>query len=605
MAPSRVATFLLRLARSERLPWALAGVAILLTLPMIGAGYVMDDKLHAFVLRGGSFHGGPHGPWDLYRFSDGGPELKRAIEDGLFPWWTSPRLKLSFFRPLPSLWRALDHALWGDDARMPHVETSLAFAALVFLTAQLYRRMLTPRESTSRDLPAGLAAAGLAATMFAVDDAHNMVVTWIANRYALPAATFGFAALYVQMGPTGAAPSWRRALSSAGLFALALACGETATGMLGYLAAHAYFTARREGRDLGARVRALAPHGVVTVVWVAVYKALGYGGGGSNFYVDPVADPGGFAKALVERLPRLVLGQLFLPPAETWALLPTAHRAAYVAAALLAAASFVALVLYAARGHEATKMLAWGALLSVLPTCATLENDRLLLIPGLGAFGVVAIGLERALSRTLPSGAGRPTRWAMLGLGVLHLALAPLLLVGRSLNFVQTFQGFVTRGAKSLPAPDPSGDRVTFILGTPDVLVTNYMALEAAPPQARSLPRGFILTSQDRGTAVVERVADDAYEIRNDAGENTGVFATVFVDKPFAVGDKWENDVMKAEVLAVGADGFPRSIRFRFADIRSARWVVWQGRGFVEVPLLEPGEQRSFPSTPLLEAMQP
>ena len=158
---------------------------------------------------------------------------------------------------------------------------------------------------------------------------------------------------------------------------------------------------------------------------------------------------------------------------------------------------------------------------------------------------------------------------------------------------------------KSLPPPDPSSDRVTFILGTPDVLVTNYMALEAAKPGVRAMPRGFILTSQDRGTAVVERVADDAYEIRNEAGENTGVFATVFVDKPFAVGDSWENDVMKAEVLTVGADGFPRSIRFRFADIRSARWVVWQGRGFVEVPLLELGEQRSFPSTPLLEAMQP
>ena len=67
------------------LPFALAALAILLTLPMIGAGYVMDDNLHTFVLRGGTFHCGPHGPWDLYRFSDGGPELKRAMEDGLFP----------------------------------------------------------------------------------------------------------------------------------------------------------------------------------------------------------------------------------------------------------------------------------------------------------------------------------------------------------------------------------------------------------------------------------------------------------------------------------------------------------------------------------------
>ncbi len=570
MAPSRVATFLLRLARAKRLPLALAGVAILLTLPMVGAGYLMDDKLHAFVLNGGSFPGGPHGPWDLYRFCDGGPELKQAKHDGLFPWWTSPHLKLSFFRPLPSLWRAFDHALWGDDARMPHVEASIAFALLVFLTAKLYRRALTPRDSTSRDLPAGLAAAGLAATMFAVDDAHNMVVTWIANRYALPAATFGFAALYVQMGPTGAPPSWRRALASAALFAVALACGETATGVLG----------------------------VVTAAWAAGAGGLGSVDGG-NFYVDPLADQD------YEGAPACRAWSSASSSSARRDVGPAAgHRATYVA---------VALLLRVSRGPSsstppaaaATKMLAWGALLSVLPTCATLENDRLLLIPGLGAFGVVAIGLERALSRTLPGGAGRPTRWAMLALGVFHLGVAPLLLVGRSLNFVTTFQGFVARGAKSLPPPDPSSDRVTFILGTPDVLVTNYMALEAAKPGVRAMPRGFILTSQDRGTAVVERVADDAYGIRNEAGENTGVFATVFVDKPFAVGDSWENDVMKAEVLTVGADGFPLSIRFRFADIRSARWVVWQGRGFVEVPLLELGEQRSFPSTPLLEAMQP
>ena len=103
---------------------------------------------------------------------------------GIFPWWTDPLIKAEFLQPLTVATHRLDYRLWPDSAVLMHAHSLLWCAALVAATAVLYRRLMGPTP-----------AAGVAALLFAVDDAHGGPAGWIANRNALVAATFGVLAL--------------------------------------------------------------------------------------------------------------------------------------------------------------------------------------------------------------------------------------------------------------------------------------------------------------------------------------------------------------------------------------------------------------------------
>src|SRR5262249_40388363 len=151
----------------------------------------------------------------------------RGLEIGAFPWWTSADLKISFFRPLSSIWRALDYWLWGESAVMPHLEMSIAYAALILVAAAVYRSWIGRG-----------AAAGLAALLYAVNHGHGVAAVWIANRYSMLAALFGLMAILAHIRrPRGRTPAW---LSPA-LLALGFAAAETTLGAFAYLLAFACF----------------------------------------------------------------------------------------------------------------------------------------------------------------------------------------------------------------------------------------------------------------------------------------------------------------------------------------------------------------------------
>src|SRR5689334_9505030 len=101
---------LARLLHHPRLfTWTLIAAAVL-TLPTIAIRFYADDwAMLAYLdhrIPGGRF-------WDLYTFAPENPAEMRVIQHlGYAPWWTSPDLKLHFFRPLTSATIALDHALF-------------------------------------------------------------------------------------------------------------------------------------------------------------------------------------------------------------------------------------------------------------------------------------------------------------------------------------------------------------------------------------------------------------------------------------------------------------------------------------------------------------
>jgi hypothetical protein len=561
-------------------------------MPLWGVGYLLDDNLHTWVLRGHAFPGGPHGSWDLYRFADGGEGLAQAKREGYFPWWASPDLKLSFFRPLPSLWRAADHALWGDSAVMPHVEASVVYALLVLVAAKLYGRML------------GGVTAGLATLLFAVDDAHSLVVGWIANRYGLLAMVFGLLALLLAWPPSGLdaaddapPPLWRRVLAPL-CFLLALLCGELALGVFGYLVALAWFHPR--GRAAG--LRALSPHVGVLALYGVVYVALGYGGGGNEFYVDPVRSPGTFLLAVVERLPRLVVAQLALPPAELWQMLPPGGRWLYAALTIALSAALISAILRAIEPTRVVKVLGLGALLAIVPVCATNPTDRLLLIPGFGAFGVLAIFFTQGWRQRGPR-----SRRALAGvLAVVHLVLAPVLLPLSTLNLASSMGAFIQRGHASLPSDGAIADQHVVVLSTPDALLTyNMFTLQLLEPPPRA--RGVALVSiQDRGAPSLTRTGERTFAVENADGQNFGLFTGVFRDGPVEVGERHETDVMTVTVAATRPeDGalLGIDVELRVPPER-LRFLVWRGRsGFEEVTLPSEGQSMALPATRLFDVL--
>ena len=79
----------------------------------------------------------------------------------------------------------VDYALWPDSGVGMHLQSLAWLACLVGLTALVYRRPIA--------VPL---VAGLAALLYALDDAHGMPVAFLANRNAVVAASFGVLSLW-------------------------------------------------------------------------------------------------------------------------------------------------------------------------------------------------------------------------------------------------------------------------------------------------------------------------------------------------------------------------------------------------------------------------
>ena len=129
--------------------------------------------------------------------------------------------------------------------------------------------------------------AGLAALLFAIDDAHGLPAGWLANRNALIATLFGMLALLFHDKWRREKWSWLTLLGPAFLL-LGLLSGEFALGVVGYLVAYQIVLDSESWRQ---RVRAFLPYAFVACLWLAVYSLQGYRTWGSGFNVDPTSEP--------------------------------------------------------------------------------------------------------------------------------------------------------------------------------------------------------------------------------------------------------------------------------------------------------------------------
>jgi hypothetical protein len=571
-------------------------LAIGLLLPALRVGFMMDDYAQPLWLRGGpNATGGPRGIWDMFRFQDADRgSLRLSLDAGIWPWWTSPELRLAFLRPVTSLTHALDHALFPDRPGLMRLESLLMYGAAVAAVGAAYRRFL-----------GATVAGGLALFMYALDDAHAVTVTWIANRNAVLAAAFGFAAIALHDRAVRAGDRRARWIAPL-LLALGLLSGEAALGAVGYLAAHALWLHQDRW---GARLRAMAPYVVVVSAWVVAYKLGGYGASGGEFYIDPGREPARFARALATRLPVLLHGQFGFPPSDLWLLVPFEKQLSVlpiVAAGVLAAAAALAL---GVRRTRENGFFVTGMLLALVPVCAAFPGDRLLMFSGFGAFALIG-DLLTAPRELMPHARRVLVRIAAGGFALLHLAVAPLLFAGRGLTGGQILHEPIERAAASLPPSAEMAGKTLVIVSAPDVLTPMFGLLlrgrggEPGPARIRQLS-----TAVD-GRMLLRRTGERTVEVVMTKGFFHEPFAHIYrrVEPPLAIGDRFEVAGMVATVTAL-TPGRERAGIVEFAfdaplDGGSFVWVAWKGTRIERIELPAIGEEIELEVTPYMKAMQ-
>jgi hypothetical protein len=525
------------------------GLAAILSLPFCATGIFLDDYLHMLLLDGSPSLFGDR--WRLFTFADGNPaHIDALVERGPLPWWTLPELHFSFFRPLTAVLANVDHALFGRQLGLHHLHSVLWYAALVAVVGHLYRRALGP----------GCAFAGLAALLYALDDAHAIPVGWLANRNALVAATAALLAVVAHI--RWRSDGWRPGLPlSLLLAATGLAAGEVAISALAY--AFAWEVLEGGSRRL-PRWRGFLPMFALGIGYLVIYRWTGSGAWGSEVYSDPLRDPLTYLRQAPLKALALVGAQILGSTADLWLALPKL-RTVLAGTGILAILLLVVLWKRLApslpeENRRALRWLSLGAGLSVLPVLATFPLNRLLLVPGVGASALVA-----ALVWYGWDGTGA-VRW---GTRLLFVTTVILGLGGWPLNAVIFGKGARLQVQASLEtglSDEALAGRVLVFLA-PDAGAAMYPALirqwHGRPPA-----RAWLTLSLALYPHLLRRVDERTVDVEIVGGRlGESVFEQLVrhAAEPIPRGFRRRLDGLELEVTALD-QGLPSAFRVRFDD---------------------------------------
>jgi hypothetical protein len=439
-----------------RAMWLALGSAGLLAMPSLAAKPYCDDALFVARLEG-SLASPRAGPFSLYTLAVGGPENQSPF------WWTSPALRISFFRPLASALFALDHALFGRAAVPYHVHSILWFLAAVAIVALLLRRLLSERASA------------LAAIVFAVASTHAMVESWPAARHVAIAGAFGFGALLLHIR---ARDESRPPIAALIVTVTGLLVSEIMLGSLAYVLTYELFGRARSSTTPRVVSRALLPYAVLGALYLVVYRLAHHGVRESGDYADPLQSPLAFVQNIPRHVGPLAFSTFFGVPADASVAFPRLVMPMLVMGGL-ATIGFGLLLRRALRhaAEEDRRALRWllpGALLACVPGLGGIVGDRALFVPSFGLAAAFAIAITRGAA---PGGdKARAPLLARVGVGALvlsRLVLSPLSLLAQNVAFT-TSSRVAAEVVVDADLPREPGARV-FGIGIADPLIGMYL----------------------------------------------------------------------------------------------------------------------------------
>ena len=573
--------------------FALPVLAVLITLPALRHGLLIDDLTHRAHLLDPARKGEPLRnsgimPENASRLSAAmanlfvflpAEKMQWAIHNGHLPWWTYEGCKAAFWRPLTSLSLWLDYQLYPDWPAMMRIHSLLWFAAAILLLTILYRRLMGPTW-----------IAGLAALLYVLDENTYITVALIAHRNSLMALVFGLLGLlaYHRWRSDG----WLAGAILAPLcLAMSLLSAEAGLGAAAYLAAYALILDRSKWCR---RLPALLPSVMVVVLWRLLYTGLGYGVCAGRLYMDPGADPLAFAGAVAERAPILLLGQWCVPPAFVYNYFSDSARQVYWLAAVAFFVFVLAMLVPLLRRNRVARFWLVGSLLAVIPICATIPWGRNLVFVGIGAMGLTAqfvAALFRPESCAPARCLYRWPAWALCALVL--LAQIPFAGLVRAVwpavysNSVNSSAEFVR-----VDSPPVRADQDLVVVRAPVPMfflaLPIYCDAEGRPiPRSVAVLAGIVpieVTRTDARTLRVRAVTGNLLwsEQREDIPLHWAYFLHDFnstlrdEQHPMQPGRRMKLKHMSVEVTHVDADGMPVEAVFRFPanlDDPSLRWV--------------------------------
>lgn len=581
-------TRMVRLLAAQRLPWLAALVGCVLCVTAVGNHLALDDYWLGLATQRVS-----HFPWlvrrgfDLFTFTTGRPEdnLGLMAHGVLLPWWTQPDLKIAFFRPIASATHHLDFALWPDTPRAMYVHSLVWLGAAIVAVAHLFRRI----EGAS-------ASAGLATILYATDDARAPLVAWISNRNALIATTFGALAIATHVRARNSNNVWLTFVAAAFLL-LGLLSGEIALGTTAYLGAYALLV---DAAPIRTRLRALAPHAVVLLVWFFYYLAHGFGARGSGAYLDPLAEPLRFAVHLPGRFLILLQGQFGVIPSDLAFLGPN-H---YIPVLLVGAALTVALVVYLAMPLLRTDPLArfWilGTLGAALPVACSFSSDRLLSMVGIGGSALSARIIVLGWASVSPR-IGEMRRFATTGFAVVHMLVAPIAVPFRAAQ-IRVLSNALDVASHKLDDIGAIENKTVVILNAPSAIFATYLQAQRAF-RNQPLPAHLYLLSTADTALEVDAKGPSDFCVRPLSG-----FLHSSTDQHYRAqlrglepGARIDLPALQVEIVRATRDGRPAEARFLLDPSKMAQYelITWKDGRFATIDLLKPGEKLALPALDL------
>jgi len=563
--------------------------ACILGLPSIFSGLCLDDYFtRAVVVQSDSLpdflHRSPLDGFSFTKRNDPGA-MRAGIEYGVWPWWTSPEYKICFCRPLPSLIHWLEYTLIKDAYWALHLHSIIWYALLVLGAAWAYRRFLSPPW-----------IAGMAALLYALDSGHALALAYLNNRYAIISALVSLLILVCY-------DSWRRnqdtraGAASSLLYCIGLLTGESTVAICAYLFSYAVFM---EKGSVWKKFTPLVPFAAITVIWRVIYVAYSFSAAGTSYYVDPLHDTASFVAAFPLRISALLLSQFIGSHAALTNFLQPNFIPLYCAVAFI----ILLLVYYAVHpliDSAAIRFFGLGTVLSTVPFCAAMPDDRLLILPGFGALGIIAAFLAAVGAQDADPRFTTKLRKAMAVLFLItHFMLAPMQFQTNSF-IVWLLQKPIDKMAETISASRLTPDTKVVLLNAPMDVAIAYVPFKIMELGVR--PPRMLLLSAGETDVVVERTHDRTLRLHLGEGLCKTVFDRIFRSNPttIKVGDTFDLPDVSVRVAGRTSDGRPADLIYVFKqplEKGAMKWFYWTTQGLRPFTVPAVGAAVTIPKLP-------
>lgn len=605
MTATRTGTWVLdcfrRLLQHHRLPTILAIGAILIMLPALKLGFMLDDlPQRAVELRPDQLPprihdtGNPANSGSLSTvlrdlfYNRNARDMALSKNYGTLAWWAPDDLRVCLWRPVTAFTHWLDYQLFPNSPALMHAHNIAWFAAIAFLLTILYRKLIGNGW-----------AAGFAALLFLLDGHTYFPVAYVANRGFLLSLFFGLLCLYEHY-------QWRSAKSrcalvlSALFLALSVLADESGASGFAFILAYALVL---EPGSFRSRAVTLLPSILVIVLWRIIYTLSGFGIFHMGLYIDPASEPLEFGRQVIPRAMILLGSQLSgIAPDFLFAVNPQWHSIIVAFFWVFAAAVLMVFLPWVRRDKTAAF---WFAImiLAAIPAATVMPLRKNLGFVAIGAYGVIASFTAGLMSRSrmLPESlACRIPAW--IACVLLLLIHVPGAAVGRVVAVKSVASDF--NGMNYLCNIDSSPDaedKNVIVVNAPFSLVFAsapfYKAYhhQSLPKSMRMLVPGCtsldIQRTDDKTLVIQSRSrgmfsCDDVGPIHPAYAFNT--FNRYLCAPRYKEGNHSTVDGFTVEILELDAVGLPSRVAFRFdtsldsPDFRWLRfeWPTWSYRPF-------------------------